>query len=568
MLLLLATLAVAALAAIEAEGDVGAHRATAERTMRDYLAVAGRDAVDALSDVVTAEATAALAPAAGARASSPYDLLPPPDVLARPAAAALACPTAAGGAPSYARLDLRDGTLATAGAVPDSALARWLRDTLTTLVSLGEARLASPGAMPVGVAFGRGRAAGRALVYGVKRATYDAPIAVYGVVTCADAFGPALVARAATRGALAPALAGLADSLLVVGAGDAGLAARVAAAPVAAAPVATARVGGLEVRAWAGPGAERRLVVRSGSGPRLALLGVLAAVTASLAFLALAQLGREQDLVRLRADFTSSVSHELRTPLAQILLYGETLALGRARSEGERRDAAETIVREARRLMQMVENVLHVARAERRANGVSPSTVALAPLVAEVASGFAPLAAAASATVVAALPDPLTVRAEPGALRQVLLNLLDNAVRYGPSGQVVHVGGGVTGDVVRLWVDDEGPGVPPRDRERIFAPFVRLARDRVARERGEVSRPGSGLGLAVVRDLVTLHGGRVWVEDAPGGGARFVVELPNGDPSYGDRAYGEPPNGDLPSGDLPSGDLPNGDVVDVAEARR
>ena len=146
-------LAVAALAAIEAEGDVGAHRATAERAMRDYLAVAGRDAVDAArSDAVTAEARRRSRRRPARAASSPYDLLPPPDAARRPAAAALACPT--GGAGSYARLDLRDGTLATAGAAPGSALARWLRDTLATLVSLGEARLATPGAMPVGVVSG------------------------------------------------------------------------------------------------------------------------------------------------------------------------------------------------------------------------------------------------------------------------------------------------------------------------------------------------------------------------------------------------------------------------------
>ena len=541
MLLLLATLAVAALAAIEAEGDVGAHRATAERAMHDYLAVAGRDAVGAVADAVTTDASVALAPAAGARASSPYDLLPPPDVIARPAATPFACP--AGGRPTYARLDLRDGSLVTSGEAPDAALSRWLHDTLTTLVSLGEARAAA-GGMPVGVAFGRGATSGRAVVYGVKRAPFDAPIAVYGVVTCAAAFGPALVARAAGAGANAALAPALADSLLVVGAGD------VDARP-ATTPVATARVGGLEVRAWAGPGAERRLVVRPGSGPRLVLLGVLAAVTASLAFLALAQFGREQDLVRLRADFTSSVSHELRTPLAQILLYGETLALGRARSDGERRDAAETIVREARRLMQMVENVLHVARAERRANGVRPTTVPLAPLVAEVASGFAPLAAAASATVLVALPGGLTARAEPDALRQVLLNLLDNAVRYGPPRQVVRVGGAAHDDAVRLWVDDEGPGVPARDRDRIFAPFVRLARDRVVRDRGDGARPGSGLGLAVVRDLVTLNGGRVWAEDAPGGGARFVVEL-GGGLSEGDALDGDVPNGDVPNDDVPN----------------
>jgi signal transduction histidine kinase len=181
--------------------------------------------------------------------------------------------------------------------------------------------------------------------------------------------------------------------------------------------------------------------------------------------------------------------------------------------------------------MQMVENVLFVARAERRANGVRPSTVALAPLATDVAAGFAPLAAAAGATVVVDVPDDLSARAEPGALRQILLNLLDNAARYGPPGQVIRVGGSAAGDAVRLTVDDEGPGVPPRDRERIWAPFVRLARDRVGELNGDAKRPGSGLGLAVVRDLATLHGGRAWVEDAPpagggGRGARFVVELP------------------------------------------
>ncbi|MBV9878980.1 MAG: HAMP domain-containing histidine kinase [Gemmatirosa sp.] len=529
MLLLLATLAVAALAALEAEGDVGAHRATAERALGDYLAVAGQDAVDATLDVVLRDATEALAPAAGTRASSPYDLLPSPEVLARSATGAFVCPADGEGrpaAPSFVRLDLRDASLATAGAPVSAATERWLRDTLA--IAKGETRAVTSSTMPVGVLFGRGPFAGRAVVYAVARAPFDAPIAVYGVVTCASALGRPLVERVARArpGALRPAVG---DSLLVVAAGDAGL----LTGP--GAPVARAGVGGLDIRAWRGPGAERRLVVRPGRGSRLALLGVLAAVTATLVFVALAQLGREQELVRLRADFTSSVSHELRTPLAQILLYGETLALGRARGDADRRAAAETIVREARRLMHMVENVLHVARAERRANGVRPTAVALEPLALDVVAGFAPLAAAGGATVDVDVPATLVARAEPGALRQMLLNLLDNAVRYGPPGQVVHVGGAGAGDVVRLWVDDEGPGVPPRDRERIWSPFVRLARDRVTAGadpvRGDGTRTGSGLGLAVVRDLAALHGGRAWVEDvaAPSGsrgGARFVVELP------------------------------------------
>ncbi len=373
MLLLLVTLAVAALAAFEAEGDVGAHRATAERALGDYLGVVGRDAVGATVGAVASELTTVLAPAAGARAASPYDPLPPPVVLERSLATlprgAFAC--ADGEPPLLVLLDLRDGVLTTAGvrsgdATRSAAMTQWLRDTLAATVMRGNAPSAVAGTIPIGVLFGRGAAAGRAVAYGVKRAPFDVPIGVYGVATCAAAFGAPLVARASAR---APAFAALAaDSMLVVTSGDAALAASAGAPPDASRAVAEARLGGLVVRAAAGPGAARRLVVRPGSRPRIVLLGVLAAATASLVLVALAQLGREQELVRLRADFTSSVSHELRTPLTQILLYGETLALGRTRGDADRRAAAETIVREARRLMGMVENVLHVARAERRAN--------------------------------------------------------------------------------------------------------------------------------------------------------------------------------------------------------
>jgi signal transduction histidine kinase len=111
------------------------------------------------------------------------------------------------------------------------------------------------------------------------------------------------------------------------------------------------------------------------------------------------------------------------------------------------------------------------------------------------------------------------------SFQQVLLNLLDNAMKYGPAGGAVRVTaalapGAPGGGRVRVAVEDEGPGVEPAERERIWEPFRRGAR-----AVGSVA-VGSGIGLAVVREIVALHEGRAWVEDAPNGGARFVVELP------------------------------------------
>jgi signal transduction histidine kinase len=109
---------------------------------------------------------------------------------------------------------------------------------------------------------------------------------------------------------------------------------------------------------------------------------------------------------------------------------------------------------------------------------------------------------------------------DPDALRQVLLNLLDNAVKYGPRTQRVVVGVESTNGCARVYVEDEGPGIPPRERELVFERFYRLERERTS------SIAGTGIGLAVVRDLVSRQGGRALVEAGAKGGARIVVELP------------------------------------------
>jgi signal transduction histidine kinase len=280
------------------------------------------------------------------------------------------------------------------------------------------------------------------------------------------------------------------------------------------------RFGGLAVTAALHPDAGPLTVTAGPSRSHLALLVGLFAVTMTLMTATFRQIRREQELARLRSDFVSSVSHELRTPLAQIRLFIETLLLGRVRSVDEERRSLEIIGQEAMRLSHLVDNVLHVSRSDRRAIHLSLEEIDLAALVRETAESFEPLASARAATLRVAAADRVIASVDPAAARQVVINLLDNAVKYGPPGQTVAVGLALEDGVAALSIEDEGPGVPPRDRERVWERFARLERA------AGTAVAGTGIGLSVVRELVTLMGGSARVEDAPGGGARFVVTFP------------------------------------------
>ncbi|HEX6751867.1 MAG TPA: HAMP domain-containing sensor histidine kinase [Longimicrobium sp.] len=257
-----------------------------------------------------------------------------------------------------------------------------------------------------------------------------------------------------------------------------------------------------------------------GPRTRLPLLLTVFGLTMALVCVAIVQLRRQQELVRLRDEFVSGVSHELRTPLAQIRLFSDLLDSGRLPTDEQRARSVRIIAEESRRLSWLVENILHFSRAQRGAARVQPNPVEAAPLVREIVDAFAPLARAREVDFAVEADDGIVVRVDPDALRQVLLNLLDNAVKYGPPGQTVRVRAGLRGLALRISVDDQGPGVPWEERPRVWAPYHRLARD------AEGAAGGSGIGLAVVKDLVELHGGRVGVGEPPGGGARFWIELP------------------------------------------
>jgi signal transduction histidine kinase len=257
----------------------------------------------------------------------------------------------------------------------------------------------------------------------------------------------------------------------------------------------------------------------------LPILAGVFVLTAGLLAVALRQLYRQQELARLRTEFVSGVSHELRTPLAQIRWFAELLYMGKLRSDEERTRSAGIIDQEARRLTYLVENVLNFSRTEKGTNRITPAPLDLDKEIRDAVEMFTPLARSRRMAVQVGASGGLSVTADRDALRQILLNLLDNAAKYGPAGQTITVGSGEApgsnGARVRLWVEDQGPGIPPADRDRVWEPYVRLSRT------AESVTGGSGIGLSVVRELVTLHEGMAWIESAgANGGARVVVELP------------------------------------------
>ena len=266
------------------------------------------------------------------------------------------------------------------------------------------------------------------------------------------------------------------------------------------------------------------------------LLGLGFAIAAALS------LRRQYKLAEARRTFVAAVSHELRTPLAHVNALSETLLLGRAESPEQAQRWLRAIHREGRRLSVLTENVLLHARGERRGIRATPQWADIGAVVHDAVNLVEAQAQAHSArivisgTAVEGMVDEMAGGAggwvDAAALRQIVINFVENALKFGPNGQTVTVTIDVDhGDahdgaagLLRLTVDDEGPGVSPADRERIWQPFGRLAE-------GGSAPAGTGLGLSVVRQLVAEQGGRCSVSDAPGRGARFSVELPLGQPA-------------------------------------
>ncbi len=229
-----------------------------------------------------------------------------------------------------------------------------------------------------------------------------------------------------------------------------------------------------------------------------------------------AMLGRLQQAYEAQQRFTADASHELRSPLTAIRGTLE-VGLRRSRSEEEYRRLMRDVLEEVDTMQALVNDLLVLARQDAGVLKLQERSIPVEELVDAAVEIVRPSSAEKDITLVVGAMEG-QVQGDRGMLRRVLVNLLDNAVRYGPEGSEVVVGGEAEGGWYRIRVEDQGPGVPEADRERIFERFYRADPARTAGE-------GSGLGLALSRAIVRAHGGRIRAEEGAKG-ARFVVELP------------------------------------------
>jgi len=260
-----------------------------------------------------------------------------------------------------------------------------------------------------------------------------------------------------------------------------------------------------------------------------AIFGIVSALVVGVLLLRWrAQHQREQTVAaQLRATFVASVSHELRTPLTQVRMYAEMLRLELLATPEERRRALGVIEKEAERLTLLIERALAYVRSGKAAPPMPQESVVVAHAVVRALEAISAIADERHVRLRYDIDATLTVRMARDELHQVLLNLLDNAIKYGPVGQMVEITAEVRDGRVRLIVRDQGAGVPPAERESIWQPF----------HRGQAAAAGdavgSGIGLVVVRDLVERAGGTAYVDGAADwrardAGAVFTVELPPG----------------------------------------
>ena len=276
---------------------------------------------------------------------------------------------------------------------------------------------------------------------------------------------------------------------------------------------------GATIRVGLAPSTAGRLLIGGLPRSRLPLIGLLLVLAFALFGVALRQMRRTAELSRMRSDFVSSVSHELRTPLSLIRVYTETLIDEDPSEPRQRSRFLGVILKESNRLTRLVENLLRFAELERRNVSVAVAPADLSELLGSTVADFRPLAESNAIQVEDDLEPGIVASVDSAAFRQMLFNLLTNAVKFSPAGGRVMVALHRVADQARITVDDQGPGIPNAHRRRVFERYVRLA------DVGAGEAAGSGIGLAIVRELANAQRMSVWIDDSPLGGARVVLSI-------------------------------------------
>jgi two-component system phosphate regulon sensor histidine kinase PhoR len=229
---------------------------------------------------------------------------------------------------------------------------------------------------------------------------------------------------------------------------------------------------------------------------------------------------RLKQLENTRQEFVANVSHELRTPLSLIKGFVETLQDGAKNDPVLASRFLQTIEKHTDRLTYLIEDLLTISRLESGQTVMNLQAVELTAVIQRVVEDLQSRAMEKSVTVENCIPDGLRAKADSDRLEQVLYNLVDNAINYGRSRGRVSIGAKPLADGrVEVWVRDDGPGIPPEARGRVFERFYRVDRAR-SREKG-----GTGLGLSIVKHIVQAHGGEVWLQSELGVGTTFFFTL-------------------------------------------
>ena len=258
--------------------------------------------------------------------------------------------------------------------------------------------------------------------------------------------------------------------------------------------------------------------------PRRRLLmlafAVVALVLAAGWYFILRAMSRELRVSRLQSEFVAAVSHEFRSPLTSLSHIAELLATDRLPSDDLRRTSYDVLVRETNRLQRLVEGLLDFGRFEAGAAALRLETVDVSALVRMTVADFQARASADGYVVeLASADEPVLARIDREAISRAVWNLLDNAVKYSPQCRTVWVAIERLDDHVSIMVRDHGLGIPIHEQREIFDRFVRGAESTARRIKG------TGIGLAMVRQIVRAHGGEIRVTSEPGEGSTFTFAL-------------------------------------------